>query len=561
MRNRQEQIVRRGVKEEIRSARMKKILSICALGIMALATISALAQQPKFDIADVHVSRTPRWFAQNNGGLLRNGRYVNRDATLLQLIETAYGVKEDEVAGGPSWLDTDIFDVVAKVPEGATPATAKLMLQSLLAERFGLVARSEKRPMPRYVLTVGKGGSKLKPAAKSDDSGCKQQFVGVEPGRPIAIGPGQAPNQKAVCHNLTSQQIAENLHQMAGGPINTYLPREVFDSTGLEGKWDFELEYTPIAIVDLKGRDGTTLLDAVGKQLGLNLELKDVPVPALFVESANRKPTPNPPSVSTDLTLADARFEVASIKPIDPNVRPENIRNGGELRFVATLKDLIAQAFFIQPNAANDEIIGLPKFAETQRWDITAKLPSTGDGAPIGGGARPQPPPRTVVMEMVRGMLADQFEMKTHTENREVTVYAMTVSGKPRMTQATGNERMSCKADPAAVKPFPDMVTMVRCTNITMGEFAENLEQVTGYFDHPIVDATGLQGGWNFLFGFSRNQAARPPNPNQQAGDAPDSIGMTSYEAVERMLGVKLVKQKRSIPVIVVDHVDDKPIE
>ena len=120
------------------------------------------------------------------------------------------------------------------------------------------------------------------------------------------------------------------------------------------------------------------------------------------------------------------------------------------------------------------------------------------------------------------------------------------------------------QADPNAVKPFPDMVTMVRCTNITMAEFAENLEQVTGYFDHPIVDATGLTGGWNFLFGFSRNQGPRLPNPNQQAGALPepaDSIGLTSYEAVERMLGVKLVKQKQSIPVIVVDHVAEKPLE
>ena len=381
---------------------------------------------------------------------------------------------------------------------------------------------------------------------------------GAGPGRGVVQDAASLPNMKVVCHNLTSQQIAENLHQMAGGPINTYLPREVFDSTGLEGKWDFELEFTPIGIIDLKGHDGITLFDAVTKQLGLSLEVKDVPSPVLFVESANRKPTPNAPGVSMDLA---ARFEVASIKPFDPSVRVEQIRNGGEVRFVATMKELVAQAFFIQPNAADDEIIGLPKSADTQRWDITAKLPSTGDGAPIAGGARPQPPPRAVVMEMVRGMLADQFELKTHTENREVTVYAITVPGKPKMAQATGNERMACKADPTAVKPFPDMVTMVRCTNLTMGEFAENLEQVTGYFDHPIVDATGLQGGWNFLFGFSRNRGQGLPNPNAQAGDAPEPIGMTMYEAVERMLGLKLVKEKRSIPVIVVDHVDEKPLE
>jgi uncharacterized protein (TIGR03435 family) len=255
-----------------------------------------------------------------------------------------------------------------------------------------------------------------------------------------------------------------------------------------------------------------------------------------------------------------ARFEVASIKPVDPNVRLENIRNGGEVRFVSTLKQLIGQAFFIQPNAMDDEIIGLPKSANTQLWDITAKLPRTGDGAPIGGGARPQPPPRAVVMEMIRGLLADQFELKTHTENREVTVYAMTVPGKPKMTQATGNERMSCIVDPTAVKPYPSMGSMVKCTNLTMDEFAENLEQATGFFDHPIVNATGLTGGWNFYIGFSRPNQGRAPNPDQAAGGAAEPTGLTSFEAVE-LLGVKLVKQKRSIPVVVVDHVDEKPLE
>jgi hypothetical protein len=117
---------------------MKKI---AMLGL--LVVLLAPAQQPKFDIADVHASTTPRWFGQNSGGLIRDGRYVNRDATMLNLIEAAYDVSEDTVAAGPSWLDTDLYDVIAKAPSGTTPATAKLMLQSLLAERFGLVVRKD----------------------------------------------------------------------------------------------------------------------------------------------------------------------------------------------------------------------------------------------------------------------------------------------------------------------------------------------------------------------------------------------------------------------------------
>jgi len=73
-----------------------------------------LAQQPKFEIADVHASITARRFAMKLGGVLRDGKYINRDATILNMIEAAYGVSEDIIVGGPNWVEADLFDVVAK---------------------------------------------------------------------------------------------------------------------------------------------------------------------------------------------------------------------------------------------------------------------------------------------------------------------------------------------------------------------------------------------------------------------------------------------------------------
>jgi uncharacterized protein (TIGR03435 family) len=301
--------------------------------------------------------------------------------------------------------------------------------------------------------------------------------------------------------------------------------------------------------------------------LGLKLELQDVQVPVLVVASVNRKPTENPPAVATTLSLAAARFEVAAVKPADPN-QPHTMglgyTGGSQVRGGGTLRSLIALAFQVQPNAANDVVIGLPKSADSQFWDITAKLPSTGEAAPNPTAGRPQQPPISVALEMLRGLLIDQFELKTHTENREVTVYALTVDGKPKLTKADPSERSECRPDPNAVKPFPNLGTMANCKNITMAEFARNLEQATGFFDHPIVDATGLEGGWSFLLGWSRQRPPQAPNPSQPAGTiatASDPDYMSSYEAVQRQLGLKLVKQKRSIPVIVVDHVSDKPVE
>src|SRR5579863_5495579 len=155
--------------------RMKKIpIALFSLLIASLA----FAQQPKsdappkFDIADVHSSPTVPIFAQNFGGVLREGRYVNRDVTLLKLIATAYGVSEESVVGGPGWISSDLFDVIAKVPDGTNVATANLMMRSLLADRFGLAIHQGTYPVPRYVLSVGKGGSKLKPAGGTDAAAC-----------------------------------------------------------------------------------------------------------------------------------------------------------------------------------------------------------------------------------------------------------------------------------------------------------------------------------------------------------------------------------------------------
>jgi uncharacterized protein (TIGR03435 family) len=537
---------------------MKKI------ALFSLLTITpAVAQQPKFDVTDVHVPATAHGFAQNFGGVFRAGRYVNRDATMLQLIEAAYGVSEDMIGGGPGWVNSDLFDVVAKVPDGTTMATANLMLQTLLAERFSLKIHQGTSPVPRYVLSVGKG-SKLKPASGSEDPSCRPQQQaggGGNPGDPASM-----PNIKVACHNMTAAGIADNLHQMAGG----YLDHDVIDSTKLEGSFDFDIEWTGRGALAAKGADGISIFDAVDKQLGLKLELQNVPMPTLVIESVNRKPTANPDGIEATLALASARFEAAIIKPADPNGRPFTgllYTGSSEMKAGGTLRALIALALQITPNIAADMVIGLPKSADSQSWDITAKVPSTGEGAPNVVGGRPQPPPLSVGLEMLRGLLLDDFELKTHTETREVTVYALTVgSGKPKLTRAEESERSGCKVDPNAPKPVTKMGPMIGCKNTTMAELAENLQRMANaYIDHPIVDATGLEGGWDFLIGWTPRGMLQPqaaPNPNQPAGaaaEASDPSGITPFEAVEKELGLKLVKQKRSIPVIVVDHVDEKP--
>lgn len=213
---------------------------------------SSAAAQPKFEIADVHASSTAPGFGQTFGGVLRDGTYIYRDATMLNLIEAAYGVQEDVIGGGPGWVGYDLFDVVAKVPPDTTQANANLMLKSLLSDRFGLVIHQGTSPVPRYVLTIGKGGSKLQPSDGSE-TGCKPIQQQQAPAPNPAGGPpdlAAQPNIELACHNFTSAALADQLHQMAGG----YLDHDVIDETKLEGAWDFNIEWTARGLPRGQGR-------------------------------------------------------------------------------------------------------------------------------------------------------------------------------------------------------------------------------------------------------------------------------------------------------------------
>lgn len=537
------------------------LLLLMAPTVFAQSTAtSATEPQPRFVIADVHASKTLPGYA-GYSTVLRDGLYISRDATMLNLIEAAYGVQEDSIAGGPGWITNDRFDVVAKIPEGTTAQTANLMLQSLLAERFGLVVRNENSPQPRYVLSAGKV-PRLKPATGAGDPACQRTQEAVASTGPT--GPGdfsQVPNIKLNCKNLTSALLANYLRGMAGD----YLNHDVVDTTNLKGGWDFDLEWTSRYALAGKGADGISIFDAVDKQLGLKLELQNVPLPSLVIAKVNRRPSPNASDIAAALALPVARFEVAAIKHADPNGRPFTgigYTGGTQVRAGGTLRDLMRMTLEIEPNVAADLIVGLPKWADTEKWDITAKLPTTGEGSPFGTNGQMRPPPFSVALEMLRGLLLDQFELKTHTEDRETTVYVLSATGKTKLVNADEAERMGCTAIQNPPKPGHTIETTITCKNASMDDFARELTQIAGaYIDHPIVNATGLEGGWDFEVSwtpigiFQKAQAA-----NQNAEDASVPGGITLWEAVDKQLGLKLVKEKRSIPVVVVDHVDEEPL-
>ena len=125
-----------------------------ALLMSGAALGQSAGSSPTFIVADVHASaRSTNPFV--SGGVLRSGRYELRKATMVDLITRAYDVDAAKVLGGPSWLETDRFDVIATAPPATPPETIRLMLQALLAERFKLAIHKDSKSLPTFALTVG----------------------------------------------------------------------------------------------------------------------------------------------------------------------------------------------------------------------------------------------------------------------------------------------------------------------------------------------------------------------------------------------------------------------
>ena len=157
-----------------------------------------------------------------------------------------------------------------------------MMLQTLLADRFKLAVHMDTRPMPAFVLSVGKGKPKLKESEELGNTGCQFQPRNPQPGVP--------PSNVVSCRHVSMDAFARRLRQMAGD----YISVPVVDSTGLEGFWDFDLKWTFRGQLSQAGADGITISDAVDKQLGLKLEPQRAPAPVIVVDSVNRTPTAPP---------------------------------------------------------------------------------------------------------------------------------------------------------------------------------------------------------------------------------------------------------------------------
>jgi uncharacterized protein (TIGR03435 family) len=252
------------------------------IATLIVATSGILAQppspRPKFDAFEVATikpvdtaDKTPQYITMQGPH-----RFVEKYYTLKLLIAAAYDLNPKTISGGPSWIGSNRFDILALTPGEVRPSRDEQMsmLRNLLADRFKLTFHREQKEFSIFELQVTKNGPKLKKSTSPPDA-------------PAALISTVYPERILLPARNTTMGEFTSLLQRA------LLDRPVVDKTGLTGKYDFNLQWAPdnsqfgggVAAAPSDAPDAP-FFTAIQQQLGIRLEATKGPVDALIVDQA-----------------------------------------------------------------------------------------------------------------------------------------------------------------------------------------------------------------------------------------------------------------------------------
>jgi uncharacterized protein (TIGR03435 family) len=247
---------------------MRNVPTRIALAALAATALCAQAQPPKpaFEVASVKRGSD----GGPAGDIPRNmddspGHFAMRNVPLRFAIEWAYDLKDFQVVG-PEWIKVDErYDIIANAPGRATNEEMRVMLQTLLAERFQMKSHFEKREMLVYALLPGKGEPKLTKA---------------DPKSPQTLADG--------FHNFPLSRMTFMLTRR--------MDRPVLDLTGIQGNFDYKVDLSGLGQkMGSSGYDGEgrSVFQAIQEDLNLKLEPRKHPVDVLVIDSVSKVPTKN----------------------------------------------------------------------------------------------------------------------------------------------------------------------------------------------------------------------------------------------------------------------------
>jgi uncharacterized protein (TIGR03435 family) len=226
---------------------------------------------PSFAVASIKPSQAQVKFEHDGKTVTSPTGVTMQDVTAATCIKWAYAVQDSQIAGPPS-LQSEHYDIMAKTDEPVTLEQLKLMMRTLLAERFRLTFHRQSKQTRSYLLTVARGGHKLQESAAGASTSRQNSATGT------------------VAKAITMREFADFI----AGPLQT----PVVDMTGLKGKYDFILDFTPylppdaqVMRPDFADTNGI-IISALQGELGLRLESKNESVEILVIDHIE-KPSKN----------------------------------------------------------------------------------------------------------------------------------------------------------------------------------------------------------------------------------------------------------------------------
>ena len=238
-----------------------------AIFIVAALTAAFGQSSPKFEVASIKPSQPGRPFDVIQ--IMPGGTFRGTHLTIHTLIRMAYDVASYQIRGGPGWIDSDTYDIAAKPDRNATRDQVRLMVQSLLTDRFKLSFHRENKEVAGYAIVIAKKGSKLH---ASDPATRSRKQIGR------SFVDGQA---------ITIASLATSLTQILRCPVS--------DQTGLTENFDFKLEWTPDRppeAASTAAEPPLSVFAAIEEQLGLKLESHKTPSEILVIDQLE-KPSEN----------------------------------------------------------------------------------------------------------------------------------------------------------------------------------------------------------------------------------------------------------------------------
>ena len=266
--------------------------SALLIAAIALAIPSLFAQSAEPQLSFEVISIKPAGYHPGYDTHMRGDLYSAAGVTAKFLIEYAYGITDDQLSGGPDWINSDKYAIDAKIPDstvadwhkkydpGKRAEEMRSMMRSLLADRFQLKISHRTKELPVFALVIAKDGPKISP---STDDGSKSGSDGHNEGY-VEI------------NHVTDEPISLLMEILSRQP--EIAGRKIVDETGLTAKYTYKLKWTrerppsDSDPADLPDSSAPLLWDALREQLGLQLKSAKAPVDTIVIDHIE-KPTPN----------------------------------------------------------------------------------------------------------------------------------------------------------------------------------------------------------------------------------------------------------------------------